>query len=183
MRHETDGDLMKLISQGNHRAFAELFSRHANTVLGYARRILGEQSAAEDISQEIWMSVVKAAPSYKAETPTVRPWLLTMTRNRALNRIRNQRREDVTDQVEEKIDRDVPKDLFENEVLGNFEVEKIRAAIEQLPENQRLVLVMWMTEDFSYDDLARELSLSLAGVKSLLFRARQSLAAQLGVEL
>jgi RNA polymerase sigma factor (sigma-70 family) len=65
---------------------------------------------------------------------------------------------------------------FESAVLARAEISQVRSALQELPDNQRIALTLWLTEDLPYEDIARELGVSEGAVKQLLFRARQSLS-------
>ncbi|MCB0363801.1 MAG: RNA polymerase sigma factor [Bdellovibrionaceae bacterium] len=182
MSHLTDDELMKRLAQGDQRAFAELFERHAGKILGYACRLMGDKAKAEDVSQDVWLKVVKAAPSYTGSGHFI-AWAYTLTRNRALNVIRNSKRLDEAISVgggDEGVD--VPdREELEEKVMNLAEVERVKQEIDKLPDAQRVALVTWLTEDMTYDELAAHMDTSVSAVKSLLFRARRSLEEALGV--
>src|SRR5690348_7370901 len=87
MKNVADGELMKQIALGKATAFRELFTRHGSLVLGYSRRIVRETPLAEDVSQEVWIKVVRAAPSYR-DQGIFKSWLLKIVRNTALTQLR-----------------------------------------------------------------------------------------------
>ncbi|MCC7404913.1 MAG: RNA polymerase sigma factor [Bdellovibrionales bacterium] len=183
MSQPSDDELMQRLAQGDQRAFAELFERHAGKILGYACRLVGDQARAEDVSQDVWFRIVKTAPSYQGSGHFI-AWAFTLTRNRALNSIRDAKKLDEAlaggsgDELVDLPDRD---DL-EEKIMKLAEVERVKNAIDKLPEVQRVALVSWLTEDLSYDELAAQLGTSVPAVKSLLFRARRSLEQALGAK-
>lgn len=173
----SDGELMKAIALGNSAAFRELFARHASVVLGYGKRMVKDHGLAEDVSQEVWMRVVRAASQYQ-DRNTFRSWLLNIVRNTALNLLRSRSAlESVADTNESTTA--FARHEVENLLNQQSEVQKIKKLIEALPDQQRVALVIWLSEEVSYEDLARELDTTTASVKSLLFRARRTLEQQL----
>ncbi|HEX4923065.1 MAG TPA: RNA polymerase sigma factor [Bdellovibrionales bacterium] len=177
----SDDELMKEVAGGSQKAFAQLFDRHSGKVLGYAMRLLGgDQIRAEDISQMAWMKVIKAAPSYKGSSSFV-AWAYTIVRNTAFNELRAKRRrqeETLTEAVAES----VTVASIETVISETADVSALKKRIDELPEMQRAVLVAYMTEELSYDEIASQLDISVSSVKSLLFRARQNLATALKEE-
>lgn len=176
-----DDELMEKIAEGCSKSFSVLFERHGSRVLGYAKKILGDAERAEDVSQEIWMKVVKQAPSYSKEG-YFKAWVMTMTRNQCLNIIRKDQRITFKEDVSELMDREFESD-FEKKILESSDIEELKKALDELPENQRLALTILISEDVSYEDLAKQLDLSLSALKSLIHRARKSLQKKLQREV
>lgn len=176
MKNVADGELMKLIAQGQAKAFRELFTRHGSLVLGYSRRMVRELSLAEDISQDVWMKVVRGAEGYR-DQGSFRSWLLKIVRNTALNQLRD--RDHFSEMTETE---NLPAvDLHEFEAVFDQQqdLNLVKKIIDELPDTQRAALVMWLTENLSYEELAEELNTTVAAIKSLLFRARQHLSVKL----
>lgn len=170
---------MTLISKGNHKAFTQLFDRYSRRVLGYSRRILGRQEAAEEISQEVWMKVIKAASNYNDEGK-FSSWLITITRNSCLNRIQDRSEiSDKHDAFDEGKMVDGAADL-ESTLLGKHETKSVKKAFDQLSELQRAAISLRWLEELSYEEIAVQLKTSVPSVKSLIFRARQNLQDILG---
>lgn len=171
-----DGELMKQIAKGNSRAFQVLFQRHKGLVLGYGRRIVGDSTLSEDVSQEVWIRVVRAAGNYQ-DQGTFRSWLLRIVRNCSLTML-EQRRGNLTADAE-VLENSPSQEDFEQIFSRQQEVKKIQALIDELPDNQRVAMVMWLTEDVSYNDVASAIGVTEGAVKSLIFRARQTLETRL----
>ena len=176
MKSAHDHELVRLIGSGKEQAFAELFARHGALVLGYARRFVARQEIAEEISQDVWVKVVKQAVHFKGEG--VVPWLLAITRNASLDFLRSRDRSSLSfEQLSETREfEDLSRESVEALLVDAERMKELRSALEGLPDAQRAALMMWMTEEMSYEQIARELATSVASVKSLLFRARQTLA-------
>lgn len=178
MTEKSDDELMLAVAQGNEKAFASLFRRHSGKVLGYGTKLLGSKSLGEDISQDVWIKVVKMAPSYQA-TQNFTAWILTITRNACFDFLRTQVNLVAFDEERGESLADVSKESVLEILSSHDEVSAVQAAIAALPDSQRTVLVLWMSEDLSYDDIANQLKTSVSSVKSTLFRARESLALKL----
>lgn len=167
---------MTEIGKGDEKAFAELFEKHSALVLGYAMRIVGGNlPLAEDISQSTWIKVAKAASSYEKQGQFV-AWLRTLTRNTAFNELRQ-----IKHRAEEELDDEILSQqeaqpaAIEAALTHSGDVKKVQETLDQLPENQRMVLVLWMTDEMSYAEIAKQLDLTVSSVKSLIFRARKKL--------
>src|SRR6266705_5167018 len=185
-RSEEDAEdvrLMRLVSQGDTSAFEELVERHQALVAGTVARMLGSNSDVEDIAQQVFIRVWKSASRYKPRAKFT-TWLLKITRNLVFNELRRtKRRAQVPIQPEPDADEITLQDevtsapdasLLESELQ-----QEIEKAILQLPDTQRMALVLRRYEQLSYDEIAEVLDLSVPAVKSVLFRARTELRSRL----
>ncbi len=178
-----DVQLMEAVSRGDMVAFEQLVARHQALVGGTVARMLGDNSEVDDVAQQVFVRVWKSARRYvpRAKFTT---WLLKITRNLVFNELRRRKRHAVVslqqDQGEEetqiKDERSQQPDasLLESELQG-----AITSAIAQLPETQRMALVLRRYEELSYEEIAEVLDQSVPAVKSLLFRARTELRQRL----
>src|SRR5438067_11803012 len=171
--------LMQLVSGGDTSAFEKLIERHQSLVAGTVARMLGSNSDVEDIAQQVFIRLWKSARRYvpRAKFTT---WLLKITRNLVFNEMRHtKRRAHVPLQSEPGAEDPPVKDemnLAPDASLLETELQRtIEEAILQLPETQRLALVLRRYEQLSYEQLAEVLGLSVPAVKSVLFRARSEL--------
>jgi len=178
-----DVRLMRLVSRGDTRAFEELVERHQTLVAGTVARMLGSNSDVEDIAQQVFIRVWKSARRYvpRAKFTT---WLLKITRNLVFNELRRIKRRAHVPLESEPGSEDPPlKDeanLAPDASLLEVELRSaIEEAIMQLPENQRMALVLRRYEQLSYEQIAEILDLSVPAVKSVLFRARTELRSRL----
>lgn len=178
--NSSDDELMKSVAEGSDSAFRRLFDRHTSRVLGLCGRFFGDRSRGEDMAQEVWMKVIRAAPSYKGKGKFV-SWLMTIARMTCLSALRSETgtREteflDTVDADQAEFDRE----SIEEVMIREDSVSEIRAKVDALPQGQRVVLTIWMSGESSYEDIAGELGLSVSSVKSLLFRAKQNLEKEL----
>jgi RNA polymerase sigma-70 factor (ECF subfamily) len=178
-----DVRLMRLVSRGDTSAFEELIERHRALVAGTVARMLSSNSDVEDIAQQVFIRVWKSARRYvpRAKFTT---WLLKITRNLVFNELRRTKRHAHVPLQSEPGAEDPPvKDemnLAPDASLLESELQRtIEEAILQLPETQRMALVLRRYEQLSYDQIAEVLDLSVPAVKSVLFRARSELRSRL----
>ena len=178
-----DVRLMRLVSRGDTSAFEELIERHRALVAGTVARMLSSNSDVEDIAQQVFIRVWKSARRYvpRAKFTT---WLLKITRNLVFNELRRTKRHAHVPLQSEPGAEDPPlKDetnLAPDTSLLESELQRtIEEAILQLPETQRLALVLRRYEQLSYEQIAEVLDLSVPAVKSVLFRARSELRSRL----
>lgn len=174
-----DHELMVKIGLGDHAAFRMLVERHQNSLVGTITKMLGNDSDSEDIAQQVFIRIWKHAKRYKPDNKFT-TYLYTIARNLVYNESRRRSRKKTTssDQLEEDHHLQFPAEanqepdnhLLESELRG-----AIDAAIQKLPENQRLALVLRRYENVSYEEIAVILKTSVPSVKSLLFRARTTL--------
>lgn len=165
--------------------FTTFMRAYQDMVFSTAVRLTGNEAQAEDISQEVFLKAHEHYASL-AGSPTAGGWLKTVATNLSLNhlsRYRNRwrffselKREDAG------ADREAPEaefaspDTFFAGIDASERRALIERALEQLPEHQRVPLVLYHFEDMPYDEIARQLKVSLAKVKTDILRARAALA-------
>lgn len=182
---EPDVDLIRRIANGDDDAFRTLFDRHCRLAYSVIYRHIGVQNVAEDLVQEAFIRVYKAAPRYepKAKFST---WFYTVVTNLCLNYKRDKARDrlrlvsgagedgsDLLEQLASAVDHDF------DQMEHNERAEVIKAAISELPEKQRMALILSRYEDKSYEEVAKILSITVPAVKSLTSRARATLKEKL----
>jgi RNA polymerase sigma-70 factor (ECF subfamily) len=178
-----DVRLMRLVARGDTSAFEQVIERHQALVAGTAARMLGSNSDVEDIAQQVFIRVWKSARRYvpRAKFTT---WLLKITRNLVFNELRRgKRRAQVPLQSDPGIEEIPLKDETNPAPDASLLEDELQRAIEeaimQLPESQRMALVLRRYEQLSYEEIAEVLDLSVPAVKSVLFRARTELRSRL----
>jgi RNA polymerase sigma-70 factor, ECF subfamily len=178
-----DVRLMRLVALGDTASFEKLVERHQSLVAGTVARMLGSNSDVEDIAQQVFIRVWKSAARYvpRAKFTT---WLLKITRNLVFNELRRSKRRAHAPIYSETTAEEIPLKNESNpapdESLLEMELqEAIETAIGELPETQRMAVVLRRYEEFSYEKIAEILDLSVPAVKSLLFRARTELRVRL----
>lgn len=174
---------MHLVAGGDTVAFEALIERHQALVAGTVARMLGSNSDVEDIAQQVFIRVWKSAGRYVARAKFT-TWLLKITRNLVFNEMRRAKRHP---QVPVQIDPEGEELPLRDEMTATPDAtllqeelqSKIDSAIAQLPDTQRMALVLRRYQELSYEEIAEVLELSVPAVKSLLFRARTELRERL----
>ena len=174
-----DHALMARVAEGDHRAFRQLVERHQDSVVGTVTKMLGNTSDSEDIAQMVFIRVWKHARRYKPDNKFT-TYLYTIVRNLVYNesRRRTRKRTVSADQREDEHHLQYPGDPAAQPDAALLDTElraAIDTAIELLPENQRLAVVLRRYENLPYEEIAEVLATSVPSVKSLLFRARTTL--------
>jgi len=184
----SDEDLMVKIGRGDERAFAALLRRHQGRVLNLIHRTIGDRVQAEDLAQEVFLRVWRAARDYepKAKFTT---WVYRIAVNLCLDTRKSARRGPAVLRQEGDSDRQdestetacgsgngrSPEELL----LAAEESRRIFAALDSLPAKQRLAVVLRKFDGLSYEAIARILRCSVPAVESLLVRARRTLREKL----
>lgn len=183
----TDEELMALAGEGDDSAFSVLVQRHQTRVFGTAAKMLGSLSEAEDVAQQVFIRVYRAAPRYKP-TAKFTTWLMTICRNCVFThskKLSRQRTEPLEYTDEEESgggeSRYADPEAYDSsrQLLVDELEQQVNTAILELPETQRMALVLRQYEQMDYDEIARVMGVSLSSVKSLLFRARDTLREKL----
>jgi RNA polymerase sigma-70 factor, ECF subfamily len=169
---QADQASLARIARGDQTAFAELYDRHARLVYSLALRILQDGADAEDIVQEVFAQVWAQAGRYDASRGAVAAWMLTLTRSRAIDKLRAKRArpEAATEAnaAESVIDSAAAHDL---ELLSAEQVTRLQGALKELPDAQRTALELAYYEGLTHVEVAARLSEPLGTVKT---RIRQA---------
>lgn len=185
----SDEELMGQIRNGDEEAFRILIERHQDRVYGtVARMVGGSGPEVEEIAQDVFLRVWKAAATYRAEAKFT-TWLMTVVRNLVFTRTAQRaRRKDIdgSDPVDEETGESImtrapdPAGRTPGEALSFRELERaVEEACAELPENQRLVVHLRQYEGMEFEEIGKITGMSLAAVKSLMFRARETLKKKL----
>jgi RNA polymerase sigma-70 factor (ECF subfamily) len=171
----TDDELMARYAAGGADAFEVIFARYRASVYNFARYMLNGTEGAEDVMQDVFLAVARNATRY-APSGRFRPWLMRITRNLCLNRLREAR--DGLAIGGGPVAREPASSVPSGpEALGSREGEQsLRRAIADLPERQREALLLRAFEEMSYREIADALQTPINTVKTLIHRARASLA-------
>lgn len=172
LRLQSDERLVALTRRGNDAAFETLIDRYRARLLAFSRHMVGSTEDAEDILQEVFVSAYRAMLADDREL-NVRPWLYRIARNRSLNHLRRPRPTGVDSM-----------DIYEggaavataDRVHDKLDLEDLVDDVKRLPETQRTALMLREMGDLSYDQIAETMDTTIPSVKSLLVRARVSLA-------
>lgn len=184
---DTDAALMTRVREGDRAAFEQLVDRYQQPIMNFVARMLRDETEAEDVAQHTFVQVWKAAHRYEVSA-RFSTWLFTIARNLCLNEIRRRSRHaaDSLDapisQDEDQPARQLPDatSLMPSDLLTRGElVQKVDEAIGDLPEAQRVALLLCREEDVSYEEIGKVLGTSLSATKSLIFRARETVKVRL----
>lgn len=179
LEQDPDVELMRRVSRGDRPAFEELVVRHQRKVINFIYRYTGNPSVSEELAQDVFVRVYRAAESYKPEAK-FSTWLFTIVRNICANyRTRQGKHDQQMDSETEPLRLESPGTSPEAEMLRKEMRAKIQAAIQELPETLRVPLILNYFNQMQYDEIARTLDLSLAAVKVRIHRARLALAEKL----
>jgi len=165
--------LMQGVATGSEEAMRELVERHQNRVFGTIVRMLGSEREAEDLAQQVFVRVWKSAPRYQP-TAKFTTWLYTIVRHLVFNESRRREKSSLSDELNDSL-QDERQPSPADDLLASEKMQAIQAAIEALPEQQKLAVIMRRYDDVPYEEIAAVLKQTVPGVKSLLFRARQTL--------
>lgn len=166
LKQLADEDLMALVLEGNARAFEVLFDRHGGPAFSLAYRMCGSRARAEDIVQEAFLSLWRAGGRYDQARGSVRAWLLSVVHNRAVDVFRRESLR-ATRPLEEDnaAERLAAAELTDIEVERRSEAERIRGALQALPDEQRQVIELSYFGGFTHQQIAEMLSLPTGTVK------------------
>src|SRR5436190_7117893 len=172
IRLKSDDQLIELTRRGQHGAFEALVQRYQSRLLAFCRHMLGATEDAEDVLQEVFAAAFNAMLA-DSRPINARPWLYRIARNRCLNHLRRP-----TAAGQDSMD------IFERDggistadtVHKREEFRQIVADVQDLPETQRTALLLREIDALSYDQIAEAMDTTVPSVKSLLVRARVSLA-------
>ncbi len=178
LKELTDDQCIKRLAVGEEEPFQVLFERYGDLVFGYCVKLLKDKERAEDASQDVWIKVIKNAEKYKSQGK-FRAWLLQIARNTCFSLFRELKKNFGDDIGEDEVE-DVSKENILDLISAEQDKAKLKECIGKLPENQRVALVVWMTEDKSYEEIAEQMETTVSAVKSLLFRGRQCLKEMMG---
>jgi RNA polymerase sigma factor (sigma-70 family) len=173
-----DAALVGRLRSGDATAFRELVGRHIGVVAGIARRMLKDEAEAEDIAQEAMLRLWRSAAGLELGPGGLRPWLRRVTSNLCIDRVRSGQRTIVTDEVPEVAEPATQVTDLEGQELAS----RVAAAMQALPERQRLALTLFHHEGLSQVEVGHAMGISDEAVESLLARARRALKGSLAAE-
>jgi RNA polymerase sigma-70 factor (ECF subfamily) len=179
-----DAELMLRVKEGDGVSFGVLLEKHRASVVHFVYRLVQEQAIAEELSQEVFLRVYRSRSGYEP-TAKFKTWLFRIATHLALNWLRDEKHE----RAQERLD-DVSANMpvrqvsdrrlsVEQKLVYEVKLNEIRGAIAALPEKQRAAVLMHKYEEMEYTQIAKVLGCSESAVKSLLFRAYETLRARL----
>jgi RNA polymerase sigma-70 factor (ECF subfamily) len=179
-------ELMARIAKGDEDAFEILVNRHQTSVSNLIYHFIGDKTQAKDLAQEVFLRVWQAAKTYKPKAKFT-TWLYRIGANLCLNELKSARRkkwfslnrsdENSEHTFEETLTDSAPS--AEDLLLSKERSRQISDALQSLPENQRMALILKRYDDLSYQEIAQIIGCSVSAVESLLVRAKRSLQEKL----
>lgn len=170
------------LQRGDVQAFESLVLCYEKKVLNMCWHIMQNKEEAEDITQDIFMTIYQSIHQFKGDAK-LSTWIHRITLNKCLESIRKSKRKKrfgIRVEMDESfVEYHISKDKDPEEYL--IEKERTTAfltAVQHLSENQRIAYTLHHMEDFSYKEISENMNLSLSAVESLIFRAKQQLKAQ-----
>ena len=171
----TDEGLLERAVEGDGTAFALLYQRHRDLVFRFSYRLLQSRESAEEITQDCFLSLIKAPERFNADRRTsLRTYLCAAARNLAFKRLRHVGSEGSIDDVSERMQTTFAQEPLQ-QLLDAEVSEAVRTAIGELPPLQREALILFEYEELSLAEIAEIASADIGTVKSRLHRARQRL--------
>jgi len=176
----SDDDLLERIAAGDAAAFTTLFRRRQTDVYRVALLMTGVRAAAEDVTQDVFLAVMRDAARYEPGRSTVTAWLCGIARNHARRRLE---REGRMVPLPDEPDVERPGAVAQPDPLGDLanaqQLDALRRAVLSLPLHYREVVVLCDLQELSYQDAAVSLDCAVGTVRSRLHRARGLLAAKM----
>lgn len=179
-----DTALLRLITERQPEALAELYNRHAPALLALARRVLGGMVDAEEVLQEVFLHVWNHAERYDANRSSVSTWLVLITRSRAIDRLRTRsvvERTHETAHQEDPVEHTSPEGV--EAVFIQERRERVRNELQKLPPEQRQILEMAFYEGLTQSEIAAKADLPLGTVKTRTLLAMKKLRSALRSEI
>ena len=182
---DLDAQLMLRVRDGDEESFRVLLDKHRNPLVHFLYRMVQEQAVSEELAQEVFLRVYRSRGTYE---PTARftTWLFRIATHLALNWLRDGKKERGQVRLDDDGDGEAPtrevadrKPSVEHQMVYQARLREVRDAITSLPEKQRAAVLMHKYEEMDYSQIAGALECSESAVKSLLFRAYETLRARL----
>jgi len=162
-----DEELMPLIAAKDPEAFEVFYDRHGGVAYSLAYRIAGERAAAEDVTQEAFISLWRSGARFDPTRGSVRSWMLSIVRNRAIDHLRSRagKAPKLAFDDDAILEQRPSGELTEDEALRRETASEVRSALGELPGEQSKVIELAYFGGFSHSEIARMLGVPLGTVK------------------
>jgi len=182
----SDVQLMLDVKAGDEASFDLLLRRYRTPLVNFLYRMVRDSATAEDLAQEVFLRVYRARKQYSPSAKFT-TWLFRIATNLALNSIRDNRHRRMESSLDAPLDEEesAPRELpsgdmrIDEHMMERDRCDFIRRAISALPEKQRVAVLLHKYEEMDYGEIARILECSESALKSLLFRAYETLRVEL----
>jgi len=179
-----DAELMLRVKDGDGASFGVLLDKHRLSVIHFLYRMVQNHAVAEELAQEVFLRVYRSRSTYEP-TAKFTTWLFRIATHLALNALRDGKHEKSQERLDDATG-ELPvrqvsdkRPTVEASMVYESRLEEVRKAVATLPEKQRAAVLMHKYQEMEYSQIARVLNCSESAVKSLLFRAYESLRARL----
>jgi RNA polymerase sigma-70 factor (ECF subfamily) len=179
-----DAELMLRVKEGDGASFGVLLDKHRSSVVHFLYRMVQNHAVAEELAQDVFLRVYRSRGTYEP-TAKFTTWLFRIATHLALNALRDGKNERLQEHLDDDSS-DMPvrqvsdqRPSIEQSMVNRARLDEVRRAIKTLPEKQRAAVLMHKYEEMEYSQIATVLSCSESAVKSLLFRAYETLRARL----
>jgi len=172
----SDADLLSSVARGNRDAVATLYDRHGALIYRYSLRASGDVSIAEEVTQEVFLAMLRQANQFDPRRALLSTWLCAIARHLVWKQLRNRQRLvplDADDGPEQSTSMADNPDLL---LTRRQAVELVRKGVDALPLQMKEVIILCEFEEMTYDDAAFVLEIPVGTVRSRLHRARARLA-------
>lgn len=174
--------LMQRIANGDREAFSQLYDRYASLVFTFATRLLRIRSDAEDLLQEVFLQIWRQAQNYHQDRGSPEAWIITMTRSRAIDKLRSLRRRDGSPVASRDSSQIGDLGMVEGGTAASEARLTVDRALSRLPEAQRVVLELAYFDGLTQSEIAARLGEPLGTVKTRLRVALERLREFLGAK-
>ena len=173
---QSDEDLLERLTRQDVTALDDLYVRYGRMAFALAYRVLDDPEGAEDAVQEAFLAVWRHADSYQPSRGSVKSWLLTVVRNRAIDLVRaRESRPKAGPPLDEMIALASPEGDPADDALRRIEADTVRAALASLPDEQRRTVELAFFSGLSYPEVAEVMRAPLGTVKSRMRLAMERL--------
>jgi RNA polymerase sigma-70 factor (ECF subfamily) len=181
---DPDALLMLRVREGDNDSFRVLLEKHRNSLVHFLQRMVQDAGASEELAQEVFLRIYRSRATYE---PAARftTWMFRIASHLALNWLRDERHERAAERLDERREGEVGRILpdqhpsVEQTLVGETRLQQVRISVAELPAKQRAAVLMHKYEEMDYTQIAEVLECSESAVKSLLFRAYETLRMRL----
>jgi RNA polymerase sigma-70 factor, ECF subfamily len=176
-----DEELMPLIGKKDPEAFEVFYDRHGGVAYSLAYRIVGDRAAAEDVTQEAFISIWRSGARFDPTRGSVRSWMLSVVRNRAIDALRSKAAKAPKLSLDDEaiLDQRPAEQLTEEEAMRHETASEVRGAIGHLPGEQSKVIELAYFGGFSQSEIAAMLGVPLGTVKGRMRLGLEKIRAEL----
>jgi RNA polymerase sigma-70 factor (ECF subfamily) len=181
---DCDAELMLRVKDGDGGSFALLLEKYRASVIHFLYRMVQDQAVSEELAQEVFLRVYRSRETYEP-TAKFTTWLFRIATHLALNWLRDEKHERAQERLDQQVEDAPVREVadrtpsVEQRLLHNARLDEVRQAVAALPDKQRAAVLMHKYEEMEYSQIAKILSCSESAVKSLLFRAYETLRLRL----